>query len=258
MKFKIVEKTGSKIEEILHKSDSWSNRDCGRQDCLLCQSATEEERKGLCKRRNVVYETYCITCSEKEEKKKEEKDLYIVNCDEINKKVTSTDTMNGKRKREKDELHPEKKKVKRERNKKEYRVEYVGETGRSANEHGSEHLSDFLNFEEGSHMLKHYLACHRDMKMCDVKLGMKVRNSFRSALERQIGEAVAIDIEKRRGKQLMNSKSEYNRCTIPRITTKSIKETMEETEKEMADEKKMKLEIKNMKKLKGGKREKKR
>ena len=107
-------------------------------------------------------------------------------------------------------------------------------------------------------MLKHYLACHRDMKMCDVKLGMKVRNSFRSALERQIGEAVAIDIEKRRGKQLMNSKSEYNRCTIPRITTKSIKETMEETEKEMADEKKMKLEIKNMKKLKGGKREKKR
>ena len=69
LKFKVVEKTGSKIEEILHKSDSWSNRDCGRQDCLLCQSATEEERKGLCKRRNVVYETYCITCSEKEEKK---------------------------------------------------------------------------------------------------------------------------------------------------------------------------------------------
>ena len=136
-----------------------------------------------------MYETYCITCSEKEKKKKEEKDLYIVNCDDINQKVTSTDALNGKRKREKDELITEKKKMKRERNKKEYKVKYVGETGRSAYERGSEHLSDFLNFEEGSHMLKHYLACHRDMKMFEVKFGMKVRNSFQSALERQIGEA---------------------------------------------------------------------
>ena len=29
LKLKVVEKTGKKIEEILHKSDPWSNRDCG-------------------------------------------------------------------------------------------------------------------------------------------------------------------------------------------------------------------------------------
>jgi len=131
--------------------------------------------------------------------------------------------------------------------KKEYTVKYVGETGRSGYERGSEHLSDFLNFEEGSHLLKHYLNCHQDLKMSDVKFGMRVRQSFRSALDRQIGEAVAIDVERRKGKQLMNSKSEYNRCTIPRITTKSMKETVEENEKELENEKKMKSQIKELK-----------
>ena len=41
-----------------------------------------------------------------------------------------------------------------------------------------EHLSDFLNFEEGSHLMKHYLTYHRNLKMSDVKFGMRVRNSF--------------------------------------------------------------------------------
>ena len=34
-----------------------------------------EERK--CKRRNVVYETYCIACAEKEEKERKEKEKEI-------------------------------------------------------------------------------------------------------------------------------------------------------------------------------------
>ena len=91
--------------------------------------------------------------------------------------------------------------------------------------------------------------------MSDVKFGMKVRNTFRTAIERQVGEAVAIDIEQRKGLTLMNSKSEYNRCSIPRITTKSIKETVEENDKETLEEKKMKNEIKMMKRMKGNKRE---
>ena len=45
-----------------------------------------------------------------------------------------------------------------------------------------------------------------------MRFGMRVKGSFRSAMERQIGEAIAIDREKRDGKILMNSKSEYNRC----------------------------------------------
>ena len=47
LKFKVVEKTGRKIEEILHKSDSWSDRDCGRIDCLLV-ILQEKEKEGEC------------------------------------------------------------------------------------------------------------------------------------------------------------------------------------------------------------------
>ena len=79
LKFKVVEKTGRKLEEILHKSDAWSDRDCERKNCLICQSAAENERRGMCERRNIEYET-CITCYEKEKKNMEEKELYVINC----------------------------------------------------------------------------------------------------------------------------------------------------------------------------------
>ena len=257
LRFKVVEKTGSKLEEILHKSDAWNDRDCDRKDCLLCSSAGEEERRGMCKRKNVVYETYCITCYENEKNKKDEQNIYMFNCENVKEHLTNADIVTGKRKRGEDEKKKmgtkEGKGEKKRR--KEYRVKYVGETGRSAYERGVEHLSDFLNFDEGSHLLKHYLTYHKDLKMSDVKFGMKVRNTFRTAIERQVGEAVAIDIEQRKGLTLMNSKSEYNRCSIPRITTKSVKETVEENDKETLEEKKMKNEIKLMKRMKGKKRE---
>ena len=101
---------------------------------------------------------------------------------------------------------------KKKESKKDYKVKYVGETGRSAYERALEHKRDFFNFAEHSHLLKHYLVHHKDIKMCDMRFGMRVKGSFRSAMERQIGEAIAIDREKRDGKILMNSKSEYNRC----------------------------------------------
>ena len=90
--------------------------------------------------------------------------------------------------------------------------------------------------------------------MSELKYGMRVRNTFRSALERQVGEAVAIDVEQRKGNNLMNSKSEYNRCQLPRITTKSYKETLEEKEKETAEEIRVKEEIKLIRKKKRDKK----
>ena len=41
--------------------------DCERDDCLIC--STETSRKGTCRRRNVLYETFCITCKNEKEKK---------------------------------------------------------------------------------------------------------------------------------------------------------------------------------------------
>ena len=62
IKVKIVERTGDKVIELLHKSDSWSDIDCERPDCLICSSCGEKERKGMCKKRNIIYETYCLIC----------------------------------------------------------------------------------------------------------------------------------------------------------------------------------------------------
>ena len=39
-KLKIVERGGSKLEDILHKSDPCQGGDCERQECLLCRTKT--------------------------------------------------------------------------------------------------------------------------------------------------------------------------------------------------------------------------
>ena len=46
LKLKVVEKTGEKLVDLLHRSDAWSDMDCNREDCLICGSAGEKERKG--------------------------------------------------------------------------------------------------------------------------------------------------------------------------------------------------------------------
>ena len=66
-RIKLVEKTGDKLVDLLHQSDPWNNLDCERPDCLPCSSAGENEKKGQCKKKSVVYETYCMTCMENEE-----------------------------------------------------------------------------------------------------------------------------------------------------------------------------------------------
>ena len=43
LKMKVVEQTGDKVVDLLHRSDPWSNKDCGREDCLLCKSAGEND-----------------------------------------------------------------------------------------------------------------------------------------------------------------------------------------------------------------------
>ena len=64
-KIKIVERAGNKLVDVLHKSNAWSELDCERNDCIIC--SIKDSKKGSCRRRNVLYETFCITC-EKERK----------------------------------------------------------------------------------------------------------------------------------------------------------------------------------------------
>ena len=93
-------------------------------------------------------------------------------------------------------------------------------------------MDQFERMDEGSHILKHYLKYHRDLNMEDIKIGMRIRSSFRSAIERQISEAVVIFREEELGTELMNSRAEYNRCKLQRLNTQSIMEQMKEAEKD--------------------------
>ena len=61
IKLKVVERTGDKLADILHRSDALADEDCCRVDCIMCGSAGEKGKKGICKKRNILYETYCET-----------------------------------------------------------------------------------------------------------------------------------------------------------------------------------------------------
>ena len=67
-KIKIVERTGTKIQDILTKANPWKGQDCQRTNCLLCitKQRTEKNQMQDCHKRNLVYETRCITCENKE------------------------------------------------------------------------------------------------------------------------------------------------------------------------------------------------
>ena len=81
-------------------------------------------------------------------------------------------------------------------------------------ERAGEHWTDRLNQKEDSHMIKHWVNDHADMPE-PPKFQFKVVSSFKDALTRQVSEAVRIEL---RGGGVLNSKSEYNRCKIPRLT----------------------------------------
>ena len=75
--------------------------------------------------------------------------------------------------------------------------------------------------------------------MENIKFGMRVRKFARSALERQVLESVLIQ-EERRAHIIMNSRSEYNRCSLPRLTTRiGTKEYDKEKTKQLEEDREM-------------------
>ena len=78
---KIVERTGDTLVDLLHKSNSWANEDCERTECLVCSSSEYGSKKGSCRKRNITYETFCITCQKLEKKKDPADDNEIVDVE---------------------------------------------------------------------------------------------------------------------------------------------------------------------------------
>ena len=91
---------------------------------------------------------------------------------------------------------------------------YVGESARSLQERGADHWRGFKEKREDSHILKHHVLHHGGQGTPSFHL--RPVRFFRSALTRQVAEAVRI---RRWGEGVvLNSKSEYNRCQLGRLT----------------------------------------
>ena len=61
--------------------------------------------------------------------------------------------------------------------------------------------------------MKHWVLDHPELSV-PPKFKFKLISSLIDLLTRQISEAVRI---KRRGVEILNSKSEFNRCRVPRL-----------------------------------------
>ena len=92
---------------------------------------------------------------------------------------------------------------------------YVGESARSLYEKSKEHESDKEGRLEESHQVKHWVLDHPELNAPPkFKFKFKLISSFKDSLTRQISDAVRI---KMRGVEILNSKSEFNRCRVPRL-----------------------------------------
>ena len=145
IRLKIVERTGEKLVDMLHKSNPWSGERCERKECKSC-SSSDEKVWGDCRKRNVVYETECGLCSNVERKEVREKEGGEKE-EEMGKKRKRVEKLGSDKLLEKP------------------KVKYIGETSRSSFERFDEHWDDFNNLRIKSHLPKHYVNCHPDKKM---------------------------------------------------------------------------------------------
>ena len=67
-RLKMGEKSRTKVGHVLTDSDPWSGQDCPTERCWLCEtkSITGKNKRQECTKRNLVYETYCMSCESKE------------------------------------------------------------------------------------------------------------------------------------------------------------------------------------------------
>ena len=212
--FKVVERSGDSLVDILHKADPWAGQDCLRNSCMLCKTKAKTGKLLTqdCTKRNVIYETWCMSCYEEDKAKIEEE--------------FGEDVKVMKKRIEEIKLH-----------------KYVGESSRSVFERAWEHENSRNKLHTDSHMLKHILDKHSDKNMKEIEFGIKVLKYMRTS-HNWILESVIIQQENK-GHHILNSKSEYNRCSLPRLTAKMGDKEIGRYKKELEEEKRKDEELGN-------------
>ena len=76
-------------------------------------------------------------------------------------------------------------------------------------------------------MLKHILTDYPGEQIKNAKFGIKIIKTFRTSFERQIYHSVAIQ-QAREQHHILNSRSEYNRCSLLRLSTQLGEAKMKE------------------------------
>ena len=206
-KIKVVERSGCTIRQLLIRSNPWGQGHCGRPEgeCPPCDTG---DGKQNCQQRSVLYETFCLRCKEQVDRQKEQ----------------GTDTTENTGKKVNSVYTGETSLTLRER--------MVGVRGEGAR--GGGHLNDYEKGLEKSHMTKHWLSCHRGEEK--PKFGVKIIKSFTSCMVRQLWECIRIRRrlqEQAKGEvRLLNSKSEYSRCSLPRLVVEGTEGIESDDKKE--------------------------
>ena len=169
-----------------------------------------------------------MTCLIESQRKLKAENMKLKENNTIIKENNREFTNGNKRPREIEVMKEEKK------DRKEKIVNYVGETSRSGYERSKEHFNDFDKMYKRSHILRHYLEYHKNIKLEDLDMRIRVLGRYKSAFEQQLRESVWLNRYLREGVEILNSKNEYNRCSIPRLGLSMIEsDEYEEKQKEM-------------------------
>ena len=207
-KTKVVERSGCTIRQILIRSNPWGTGHCGRPEgeCPPCDTGDGKQR---CQQRSVLYETFCTRCKEQVDRMKEQQTDATDNTgSQAVYSVYTGETSLTLRER------------------------MVGVRGEGAR--GGGHLTEYEKGLEKSHMTKHWLSCHRGEEK--PKFGVKIIRSFTSSLVRQLWECIRIRRrlqEQAKGDvRLLNSKSEYSRCSLPRLVVEGTEGIENDDEKQ--------------------------
>ena len=92
---------------------------------------------------------------------------------------------------------------------------YYGESHRSGGERQAKHAYDYRKKKKDSHMFKHLQEEHPGKEPEEIKFGMTVIKQHFTAFSRMVHEEIMIFLA---GDKILNSKSMYNRCKIPRLS----------------------------------------
>ena len=107
---------------------------------------------------------------------------------------------------------------------------YYGDTSRSFQEIMAEHLRDAEKFHPKSHIIKHWMTEHREVKQRP-PFAFSIVQKYKDCLSRQIGEAIKIYHTR---DTILNSKCEYLSNCISRLTV--LEDDWEKKQRERNEE----------------------